>query len=283
MARNHRCSPGLILNRIQRLSQRISAVYSREIKDLELTENVAADGLESFVLSQYFPTNINILVGQESQFVYYFNSFHFRRKGRCTEEQKIKKHKLYKIASFEEKATSKRFKDLLNFLAKKVEESSMEKFILDTDEHKVYLTQFRKHPFIMKKVSHRRTNSKVKRNYQNKLFACNYIDRQIRKDLAEHVRETVQFSRNMNNSMDRFTCYSFWHNFIKPFRINKSKSLYDSHAEVAGFSREKIKNIVSEVFQGLTMPLFRIFENLNPFQKMQWSRDIVNPMNISMV
>jgi len=283
MARNHRCSPGLILNRIQRLSQKISAVCSREIQDLELIENVAADGLESFVLSQFFPTNINILVGKESQFIYYFNSFHFKRKGRSTERQKRKKEKLYKTAQFEKRATSNRFMDLLNFLAQKAEKSSKKNFILDTDEHKVYLTQFNKHPLIKKKVTHRRTNSRIERNYQNNLFACNYIDRQIRKDQAEHARETVQFCRSMNHSMDRFTCYSFWHNFIKPFRVNKTKSIYNRHAEVAGFSREKIKDIVSEIFEGSIMPLFQIFEYLNSFQKLHWNREILNPMHISMV
>ncbi|MDA3851945.1 MAG: hypothetical protein PF447_11845, partial [Spirochaetaceae bacterium] len=233
MARQFRCSPSLIQNRIDRLARKAMALFVTLSDTLEIKEDLAADGLESFVLSQFFPTNINILVGSKSQFIYYFNSFFFHRKGRMTNKQKKKAQDLYQRAHFEKGAPSRAFKELLDYLAILMDRSSNKELILDTDENKIYHYQFTKHPK-MKKVIHRKTNSKEERNTSNKLFPCNYIDRQIRKDQAEHVRETLQFARNMSNSMNRFFVYSFWHNFMKPFRINRSKSFYSTHGEAAG-------------------------------------------------
>ncbi|MDC7220420.1 MAG: hypothetical protein PQJ59_10790, partial [Spirochaetales bacterium] len=142
---------------------------------------------------------------------------------------------------------------------------------------------FRYHPNLSAKVTHRKTNSKIERNYQNKLFSCNYIDRQIRKDLAEYTRETVQFGRNMNNCMDRFSCYIFWHNFMKPYRINKRKSAYSYHGECAGFSLNKIKEIVDAVISGPVVRECESKQYLTNFQRKHWDRELLNPMNVTMV
>ncbi len=279
MARAMKYSPCLISNRIRRLSERVTAFCAKEIHDLELRESVAADGLENFILSQYFPTNVNVLVGQRSQFIYTFNALHFKRKGICTDEQKKKKAELYESARFEKGAASRRFREILDFLSEKAESSSLKSFILDTDEHPVYRYQFDHHESLSCKISHRTTNSQVERNYQNKLFSCNYIDRQIRKDLAEYVRETVQFGRNMNNSMDRFNCYCFWHNYLKPYRINRKKRKYEYHSLAAGFALDQIKDTVQDVFYGIRKKDEDFIEYLTDYQKAHWNRDLVNPLN----
>lgn len=279
MGRAFKCNPKVITHRIQRLSRQINAICSHEISQLELTESVAADGLENFILSQYFPTNINVLLGSQSQFLYTFNAYHFRRKGKCTEEQKKTKKDLYEIAYFEERAPSKRFREILDFLSDKVKTSSRDSFILDTDECPIYSYQFNKHPTLGEKVTHRKTNSKRERNFQNKLFPCNYMDRQIRKDLAEYIRETVQLGRNINNSMDRFTCYSFWHNFIKPYRINRKKSPFLFHAQAAGFSLDEIEEIKQRVFEGIKTREELATKYMTDFQKRHRERKLVNPLN----
>ncbi|MDC7222083.1 MAG: hypothetical protein PQJ60_00005, partial [Spirochaetales bacterium] len=61
MSRVFKCHPDVIQHRIRALSRRIMAVTSRELTGLELQEDVAADGLENFIQSQFFPTNLNIL------------------------------------------------------------------------------------------------------------------------------------------------------------------------------------------------------------------------------
>ncbi len=278
MARAMNYSPGLITNRIQRLSKRITSVCAKGNYELELRESVAADGLENFILSQYFPTNINILVGQKSQFIYTFNAYHFKRKGACTSEQKKRKSELYISAQFEKRAASNRFREILKYLSEKAELSSMKNVILDTDEHPIYAYQVKNYASLSLKIHHRRTNSRKERNYQNKLFPCNYIDRQIRKDLAEFIRETVQFGRNINNSMDRFTCYSFWHNFLKPYRINRKNRTYEYHSQAAGFDLKDIQDIVQNIFGGIRRREKDFMPYLSDYQKAHWNRILVNPM-----
>jgi len=58
------------------------------------SEDLAADGFESFCVSQYFPNNIHLLVGSESQFVYEADHVTLRRKGRMTTEQRRRRELL---------------------------------------------------------------------------------------------------------------------------------------------------------------------------------------------
>jgi hypothetical protein len=50
-----------------------------------------ADGFESFDVSQYFPNNITIMAGEESQFLYAFSHTTIRRKGSMRPDQKRKR------------------------------------------------------------------------------------------------------------------------------------------------------------------------------------------------
>lgn len=78
-------------------------------------------------------------------------------------------------------------------------------------------------------------SSELKRRILNSLFSVSCYDREVRKDNAYHVRETVRFSRNVNSALERFAVYQLYHNYFKPFRIaHKDKKLY-THAEAAGF------------------------------------------------
>jgi hypothetical protein len=79
---------------------------------------------------------------------------------------------------------------------------------------------------------HQRIDSHRPRTRSNPLFPVNYFDRELRKDLACHARETVQWSRDVNNAMDRMWLYGVWHNCFKPHRINGPDKR--THAERAG-------------------------------------------------
>ncbi len=282
MARQFRCSPKTVLNRIGRLAQKAMALIAPVIKEMNLREDLTADGLESFILSQFFPTNINILAGRDSQFLYFFNAFHFKRKGRMNQAQKEQAKTLYQEAQFEKRAPSNSFRELLDHVADLLDHSSLDSLTLDTDENPIYRYQYSRHER-MEKVIHRKTNSKEERNRQNKLFSCNYIDRQVRKYMAEHVRETVQFGRNMNNSMSRFTLYSFWHNFKKPFRINSADSVFKRHGEAAGLELKKVKQLWKSLLDDRRYFRFKLEDQLNPFQQRLWGRRLLNPLNRGMV
>ena len=88
IARHHHFSADSMRIRHDRLARNALFLQSVLTKDHRIDEPVVADGLESFVRSQFFPINLNILIGQQSQFVYYFNESHSRRKGSMTEKQK---------------------------------------------------------------------------------------------------------------------------------------------------------------------------------------------------
>ncbi|MBN2050920.1 MAG: hypothetical protein JW760_10780, partial [Spirochaetales bacterium] len=62
-------SPKTIAGKISRLTRQFLAFnrFTRPIFNLK--ENLVADGFESFVVSQYFPNNFNLLIGKDSQFV----------------------------------------------------------------------------------------------------------------------------------------------------------------------------------------------------------------------
>jgi transposase-like protein len=132
MARKFHCNTETVQNRIRRLSHQLQGAMALYLHDHKIQENLAADGLESFVESQFFPTNINILVGKKSQFIYFIDSYYFKRKGTMTPEQKIKKEKLYKEALFEERSPSKSFDQLLDHVNKLWDRKEKKTLILDT-------------------------------------------------------------------------------------------------------------------------------------------------------
>ncbi|MDA3851323.1 MAG: hypothetical protein PF447_08605, partial [Spirochaetaceae bacterium] len=88
---------------------------------------------------------------------------------------------------------------------------------------------------------------------------------------------------NMSNSMNRFFVYSFWHNFMKPFRINRSKSFYSTHGEAAGIDQNVIVRVREKFFDETRMLYFNIKESLNPFQQQIWEKDLLNPLHCKAV
>ena len=94
MGRILTASPTCITNRISRLARQAIAVHVELLSQLALSEDLVADGFESFAVSQYFPNNIQVLVGKESQYWLFSDFAHLRRKGRMTEYQKLRNQQL---------------------------------------------------------------------------------------------------------------------------------------------------------------------------------------------
>ena len=126
--------------------------------------------------------------------------------------------------------------------------------ILYTDEKSDYRRSLWEDKHIREKMftgewRHHMVNSKVGRNTRNPLFAANYIDREIRKDMASQARETVQFPRNAANAMLRMNLYLFDHNHFKPYRIiRRVEGDHQSHAEAAGLERQALERILEGFF-----------------------------------
>ena len=242
IARDYKVSPTTITNRISRLARQAIAIHSNLRSRICLQEDLVADGFESFSVSQYFPNNIHILGGKQSQYLYTFDYAYIRRKGRMTEYQE-KRNSILKLKTQTGNTITSSFACICGTINELLSNSILPGIRLHTDEKKEYKQITSVYPF-QKPLEHLQYSSKLYRNLNNHLFTVNYIERQIRKDCAEHVRETVQHSRNVNNSMERLALYRMYHNYIKPYRINRKKGIPKdaTHAEMAGIDRKSIKH-----------------------------------------
>ena len=276
ISRDFGISTGTVSNKISRLSRQAIALHEELKKKIVLKENLSADGLESFSVSQYFPNNITFLVLSSSQYVYYFNYTTIRRKGRMKENQKMKRKLLENVYKPLPKGIE------ISFLLLLYEIENMKKgkgdIYLYTDEKKEYVRALIRHTYGYSGLKHIRISSKKMRNYQNKLFSNNYLDRQIRKDCANHMRETVCFARNVNNCMERMIIYIMYHNYIKIFREKRRGRDNRTHAEVAGINKiyidKNLKNIYSK-------RRFLSLENISDSFEELWNRMLITPLKKS--
>ena len=257
IARQEGISTGVVKNRTARLAHQAMAVLQSLLNELTLEEDLCADGFESFTVSQYFPNNINILVGKESQMVYHANYVTIRRKGRMTEEQKKRRKVLEKIWRAPRRGIQSGFEQLMLCIEDLLPSSGMNRIRLYTDEKKEYpravsaveqqLSRPGK-PGYSRPLRHIQISSRKARTLSNHLFPVNYLDRQIRKDGANHTRETVQFARNVSDCMNRLMIYFLHHNCLKPYRIKLQRQDPRTHAEVAGVRLEIIRRELETLY-----------------------------------
>ena len=120
---------------------------------------------------------------------------------------------------------------------------------------------------------HQKVNSKAHRDVKNPLFSVNYLDREIRKDLANHVRETTRYSQEPNMMMDRMTVYLVQHNTEKKFRIKMRKEVRTKHWGVAGIQSEKVVTATLGKFR--RRPWFT--DDLPESFKILWKRETPRP------
>jgi transposase-like protein len=249
-----------VLNRISRLAHNALAVHQEVSAGAPQQEELVADGFESYCVSQYFPNNITLLAGKESQYLYAGVYCTLRRKGRMTETQKRKRERLEHRWKADREGVGKAFDEVLGTIRG-------EGKVLFTDEK----GEYRKSVSAGEKpITHIRISSRVRRTVQNDLFSVNYLDREIRKDCANHVRETVCFSRDVNNCMERFWIYFVYHNCGKRYRIGRDEER--THAEVAGIEGAVVRRAMKGYYTrrsflsktGVTVPSVRFLRYREP-------------------
>jgi hypothetical protein len=239
-----------ISNRIARASRQALAFESELASTRHPGEDLAADGLESFCVSQYHPNNITVLVGSESQFVYAADHATMRRKGRMTESQKARRAALELGGRPDRAAVERSFSRVADESLRVLSDGRRPGLSLWTDEHRAYPRAIRGSPCLsalgdIGRIRHCTISSRAARTKENPLFPVNYLDRELRKDLHEHARETVCFGRSVNRQMERLSLYLWWHNFLKPHR---ARSGPESHAEVAGYDPGRIKEGLASIW-----------------------------------
>ena len=277
IARLLKVSPNTVNNRIGRMARQAVAVHSSLSAEISLNEDLVADGFESFVCSQYFPNNINLLAGKESQFWFTSDYAHLRRKGRMTAYQEKKNRQVQAAFSGHRRSIYRSFQDLVRLGLELQETSRRSAITLFTDEHPQYARVM--HDLTgdeRQRIQHLRISSKLPRTVRNQLFSVNYLDREIRKDNSDHTRETVQFARNACNCMERLAVYRLYHNYIKPYRIGKKEDSTISHAERAGIPAQRIASEMRTVFT--QRRFFSRTGRLSVSDRLIWLKGISTPL-----
>lgn len=279
IARDLGVSHTIILNRCTRLARQALAVHATLSSSISLAEDLVTDGFESFVYSQYYPNNIHLLVGSTSQYLYALDYAHMRRKGRMTEAQKVRRAELDELWISGKRSIRRSFTAIVEAIEQLVKDRSTGATVLYSDEKYAYRLAVNRNEYLMRlqteeSFRHVRISSKKPRTVHNKLFAVNYYDREIRKDNANHVRETVQYSRNVNNCMERMAIYRVYHNYVKPYRITDRTDEKRLHGEVAGIERQRIEGEMGSIF---TERRFLTRVSLSWSDALIWLRGLATP------
>jgi len=280
LSRSLQVSCSTVLNKFDRLSRQALALHASLRPQANTHEDVCVDGFVSFDVSQFFPNDITLSITSSSRFILELSHATRRRSGTMTKAQKATAARIYPQVHFEPGALSRSFSDILASLARDRPPSALHPLLLITDEKKEYVQALHRSAVWRDqdadhRVAHIQVNSTLPRCYANPLFPSNYLDREIRKDQANHHRETSCFSRNVANAMGRLICYVVQHNYRKRYLIKAGVKDRRVHGEVAGIGRDRIEGALREMFSRRVF-LTRI--ELPPTLERIWKKGYVTPL-----
>ena len=280
LGREFRMSCGSILNRIDRLARQGIAMHATLRPLATRDEPVCFDGFVSFERSQYFPADIGISITSDSRYVLGLSHAATRRSGRMNDDQKQSLVRRYDGAVFEKRAIERSFSEHLDLLAAERSISIQRPLVLVTDEKLEYARAFRHHRLYLEQTDERRCvqvriPSTLSRTRWNPLFASNYYDREVRKDQAQHRRETTCFARSAANDMSRLYAYLVWHNYDKRYLVNWQVDRTKTHAEIAGIARQHLLRLRPAMFK---VRAFLSRLTLLPVDERVWLQNIYEPI-----
>ena len=191
-------------------------------------ETLVLDGFVTFEYSQYWPFEINVLVGEDSHFVYGFLDAELRRSGRMTLRQKKRRAALESLHGRPDpKDTARSIEDLVRVVA-----PVASPLTLWSDEHAAYPRAFRRLPHA---IVHRTVSSRRCRTRNNPLFAVDLLDLLIRHVSSNHKRETIAFSKRRQGALERMAVLQVWRNFRK--RVSERKTDSVTPAQALGLAK----------------------------------------------
>jgi hypothetical protein len=243
----------VVRNKVGRLARQALWSQGKLYGQLGVRERVVADGFETWCGSQYFPGHVNWVVGADSQMLYLQEYVPLRRKGSMREEQRRRREEVERRGRADPQGIENSFERMGEELVRWMERSEAERLVLSTDEHPAYVRGLGRVVGLERlrregRFEHQRVSGKVARSRYNPLFAVNYMDREVRKDVANHVRETTRGARNVNDLMNRLAIYRVVHNYRKRYRLRPDQRDDRYHGEVAGLAREEIEAEVGESY-----------------------------------
>ncbi len=173
------------------------------------SEPLILDGFRAFEAGQYWPFDLNLLIG-ESHFVYGFNDAELRRSGTHTDRQRVKRARLEATYGRPDpEATRRAVEELVGRVVP--EGASAE---IRSDEHQAYPRAFQR--LSDRRIRHVTTSSKASRTPTNPLFPVNLADLLLRHGSANHKRETIAFSKRRQGALYRAAIWMVWRNYMKP-------------------------------------------------------------------
>ena len=203
---------GVSHSTIRRVSDRLGRhclLFNEELRPTQAPrEPIVLDGFRSFEHSQYWPMDLNLVVGT-SLFVYAFNDAELRRSGTMRPKQKARRRELEaRFGRPDPRATQRQVEKLLRRVI-----PPGGRVVLRTDEHQAYPRSIArlKDRFVV----HEQTSSKAARTTRNPLFPVNLSDLLLRHCSANHKRETIAFSKRRQSILYRAAIWAVWRNFMK--------------------------------------------------------------------
>lgn len=179
------------------------------------TEPLVLDGFRSFEHSQYWPYDLNLLVGGTSHFVYGFRDAELRRSGTMRPAQRAKRARLEAAYGRPDpQATRAAVQELVGEVAPVGTELA-----ITSDAHTAYPQAFAR--LAGRRVVHHRRSSRERRTPQNPLFPANLADLLLRHSSANHKRETIAFSKRRQGAIYRAALWAVWRNFVKSRSENR--------------------------------------------------------------
>ena len=212
---------GTVRDRLKNMARQ-SLLFEKANYPEKICEDVAYDGFETFSGSQFSPCYVNTAVGSNSMFIYHNTFSPLNRKGRMTNEQKIKnqalikKHGLYPQSSVYEE-TIYVMRNLSALAAGRT---------LFTDEHKSYMRAYRSFNCLMDLET---VSSKARRDSSNPLFPINRLHNLYRHFFSSQQRETISFQKHEAALMEKLQLMKIYRNFMNPKFVKKNKFDPNAH------------------------------------------------------
>jgi transposase-like protein len=209
---------GLAHSSVQRQSERLGRhclLFLEELRPKGAPcEPLVLDGLRTFEHSQYWPFDLNLLVGT-SHYVYGFNDAELRRSGTMRPTQRRRRAELEAAHGRPHpQATRRAVVDLVDRVVPP--EASV---VIASDEHTAYPQAFAR--LRDRWIEHRTTSSRASRTSRNPLFPANLADLLLRHASANHKRETIAFSKRRQGALYRAAIWAVWRNFMKSRSENR--------------------------------------------------------------
>ena len=178
------------------------------------TEPLVLDGLRTFEHSQYWPFDLNLLVGA-SHYVYGFNDAELRRSGTLRPAQRSRRAALE--AAHGRPPPRPRGRPSPSSSGGSFRQAP--RWSIASDEHAAYPQAFAR--LADREIHHRTTSSRESRTPRNPLFPANLADLLLRHASANHKRETIAFSKRRQGALYRAAIWAVWRNFMKSRSENR--------------------------------------------------------------